>query len=245
MPTRKSLHYVLSRSRQFIDSHFKIQDVPYYHKTSIGPIRIEKYGTINPYGLPITCLKEKESSFGYLQELFLVYPNNITKKYYCGIRLSKENTDLSSLSYTHEIIHTQLNHIECLVKDYSNEEFLSIFLEIVQAYETNDTLLRIHDLGRLGELSSIIRQLERYNSTTNEEIKDCLIEESCYAVSTLKAYNLFIKYYNSSLSQKKEVLNDIQKIFNQEMSVEDLLSKYNITFENSENFRSLRNYLKR
>ena len=29
------------------------------------------------------------------------------------------------------------------------------------------------------------------------------------------------------------------------MSVEDLLSKYNITLENSENFRSLRNYLKR
>lgn len=60
MPTRKSLHYVLSRSRQFIDSHFKIQDVPYYHETSIGPITIEKYGTINPYGLPITRLKEEE-----------------------------------------------------------------------------------------------------------------------------------------------------------------------------------------
>lgn len=158
MPTRKSLHYVLSRSREIIDSHFKIQEVPYYHKTSIGPIEIEKYGTIHPYRLPITRLKKEESFFGYLQEMLLVYPDNTRKEYYCGIRLSKENTDLSSLSYTHEIIHTQLNHVEGLVNDYSNEEFLSIFLEIVQAYETNDTLLRIHDLGRLGELSSIIRQ---------------------------------------------------------------------------------------
>lgn len=245
VPNRKSLKYVLSRSREFIDSHFKIQDVPYYHATSIGPVKIEKYGTIHPYGLPITCIREKNSFYGCLRELVAINSNKKTNEYYCVIKLSKKNTELTSLAYTHEITHTQLNHIKGLIEDYSNVEFLSIFLETVQAYETSDKLLRIHDLARLGDLSDIIEDLQEYYPTTDKDIEDMLVEGSIYATSTLKAYNLFIRYYNSSLSQKKEILNDIQKIFYHEMSVEDLLSKYNITFENSENVKSLKNYLRR
>lgn len=245
IPAPKSIHYVLQRSRQFIDSHFQLKDVPYYHKISLGPIKIEKYGTIHPYGLPVIRLKGEDSFYGCLQELLLTKLDKTKEDYYRGIELSKKNTDLSSLSYTHELIHTQLNHVPGLVKDYSNIEILSIFLETVEAYETSDKLLRIHDIERLDELSGIIKELQSYHSTSREDIKEILVEGSSYAESTLKAYNLFIIYYNSSLKLKKEILSNIQKILNYEISVEDFLSMYDITFESSQDVKRLTNYLKR
>lgn len=245
LPQPRKLRYVLTRSRDFLDSHFQIKEVPYYHETKIGPLCIEKYGTIHPYGLPITRIKGEDSFYGSLREVLDFQDGIITKQSYKGIELAKKTTDLSALSYTHEITHSQLNHVKGLIADYSNIEFLSIFLETLQSYETSDKLLRIHDSERLSELAGIINELEKYHTSTEEDIKAVLVEGSSYAESTLKAYNLFIRYYNSFLAIRKEILNDIQKIFNQEISVEDFLTKHEITFDNSQNVKSLSNYLRR
>lgn len=243
-PQPRKLRYVLTKSRDFIDSHFHIKEVPYYHKTNIGPICIEKYGTIHPYGLPITRIKGEDSFYGSLREVLDFKDDRLINQSYKGIELSKKITDLSALSYTHEITHSELNHVKGIINDYSNIEFLSIFLEILQAYETSPDLLRLHDQERLLELSGIINELTKYH-TSEEDIKEVLVEGSSYAESTLKAYSLFIKYYNSSSSIKKEILNNIQKIFNYEISVEEFLTIYEITFTSSQNVKSISNYLKR
>ena len=245
LPQSRKLRYVLTRSRDFLDSHFQIKEVPFYHETKIGPLRIEKYGTIHPYGLPITRIKGEDSFYGSLREVLDFQDGIITNQSYKGIELARKITDLSALSYTHEITHSQLNHVKGLVVDYSNIEFLSIFLETLQSYETSDKLLRIHDSERLSELSGIINELDKYHTRVEEDIKGVLVEGSSYAESTLKAYNLFIRYFNSSLAIKKEILSDIQRIFNQEISVEDFLTKHEITFTNSQNVKNLSNYLRR
>lgn len=244
IPSKRKLKYVLTSSREFLDSHFQIQNVPFYKETIIGPIRIEKYGTIHPYGLPIIQIKGEESFYGSLREVISRNNDEISNYSYRGIELSRTLTDLSALSYTHEITHSELNHIKGLIINYSNTEFLSIFLETLHAYETSDKILRIHDNERLHELSSIISDLEKYHNQKEQFTEDILVEGSSYAESTLKAYKLFIRYYyNPKL--RKEILLDIQRIFNHEISVEEFLDKYEIHYENSQNVNELSSYLLR
>ncbi len=242
---KRNLKYILDRTHSFLDSHFCLYDVPFYSENRLGPIKIEKYGTIHPYGLPITKVKGEDTFYGCLREVIDYKDDKIINYSYRGIELSKNLTELSSLSYTHEIVHSELNHVKGIVKEYSNIEFLSIFLETLQAYETSQDLLIIHDQERLLELSGIIKELKEYHSTTDSQIKDVLIEGSSYAESTLKAYALFIKYYNSSSQVKKEILSSIQKIFNYELSVEEFLMKYDITFSESLDSITIKSYLKR
>ncbi len=245
IPKKENLRRVLSYSQEFLSQHFTLRDVPFYKETIIGPLRIEKSGTVHPFGLPVTQIKNEDSFYGNLNEVVTLSDGVIIDYQYRGIELSKHTTSLSSLAYTHEITHSQLNHVKDQVKDYTNTEFLSIFLETLQAYQTSDKLLRIHDSERLLELAGIIKELRKYHSTTDESIKDILIEGTSYAKSTLKAYSLFIKYYNSKPQVQKIILQDIQRIFNQEISVEDFLSLYDITFEESQDVTRLTNYLKR
>ena len=49
------------------------------------------------------------------------------------------------------------------------------------------------------------------------------------------------KHPNDDL--KREILNDIQKIFDGEITVEDLLQKYEITLENSSNIELIKKHL--
>ena len=245
IPKQTKLKYTLQKSRDFLDSHFDIRIVPYFHETKIGPIRIEKTGTIHPYGIPIKQIRDEEPFYGCLKEVIYNKEDLITAYYYKAIELAKKTNDLSALSYTHELIHSQLNHVKGIVKNYSNIEFLSIFIETLQASETSEKLLRIHDSERLFELSGIIDEINKYYDKHDDEIEDVLLEGSSYAESTLKAYNLFIRYINSTTEDKKMILKSIQKIFNHELSVEDFLIKLNITFESSKDINSIKKYLTR
>ncbi len=245
VPKKESLRTIISYSRTFLSEHFELRDVPFYKEIKIGPIVIEKSGTVHPYGLPITQIKGVDTFYGSLNETLSFNDGTMTNYEYRGIELARHTTSLSSLAYTHEITHSQVNHVKGQVKDYVNIEFLSIFLETLQAYHTSDKLLRIHDSERLSELAGIIKDLSEYQHTTDEDIKDNLTEGTSCATSTLQAYSLFIKYYNSKPQVQKEILQNIQRIFNQEISIEDFLALYDITFEESQDVRKLTNYLKR
>lgn len=245
IPKKMKEKYVLDTSRKFLDAHFKLQIVPFYNETKLGPIRIERYGTVHPYGLPIKRSNLKDPFNGCLREVVNLGEGKITEYFYRGIELNRKLNELSSLSYTHELVHSQLNHQPEIIRDYNNIEFLSIFLETVQAYETSEKLLRIHDIERLFELSGIIEELSKYSQTENEKIRNILVEGTSYLTSTLKAYNLFIRYYYSSIEDKKTILRNIQKVFDYEISVEEFLSTLDITLENSQDQSSIKKYLNR
>ena len=231
----------------FYESFFKLQRVPYYIEKKIGPLQIQKSGDIHPFALPIKKEKDVDEFFGSLNEvIFFTEPYKTI--YYKSISLAKNTTELSKLAYTHEIAHSQLNHVRGLIEQYYNTEVISIFLELVHALELNDGeyLLSAHDSIRLTELKYIIDELHKYYDRKEEpEIKKVLLEGSLYLQSTLQAYNLFITYYNSSISVKKEILNYIQSLFNQEYTLEDMLSKLDISFESSINPERIKNYIRR
>lgn len=231
----------------FYESFFKLQRVPYYIEKKYGPFKIERQGDIHPFALPIKKEKDADEFFGSLNEIiFLTEPFKTI--YYKSISLAKKSTELSKLAYTHEIAHSQLNHVRGLIEEYYNTEVISIFLELVHALELNDGeyLLTEHDSIRLTELKYIIDELNKYYDRREEpEIKKVLLEGSLYLQSTLQAYNLFITYYNSPLSIKKEILSSVQSLFNQEHTLEEMLSKLDISFESSINPERIKNYIRR
>ena len=59
-------------------------------------------------------------------------------------------TEITKLAYTHEIAHSQLNHIKGIIKDYYKTEVISILLESIHALEADPTerLLYVHDTKR-------------------------------------------------------------------------------------------------
>ena len=146
----------------FYESFFKLQRVPYYIEKKYGPFKIERQGDIHPFALPIKKEKDADEFFGSLNEIiFLTEPFKTI--YYKSISLAKKSTELSKLAYTHEIAHSQLNHVRGLIEEYYNTEVISIFLELVHALELNDGeyLLTAHDSIRLTELKYIIDELNK------------------------------------------------------------------------------------
>lgn len=231
----------------FYETFFKLQRVPYFIERKFGPFTITKAGDIHPFALPTKQEKDTDEFYGALNEvIFFTEPHKTI--YYKSISLSENITELSKLAYTHEIAHSQLNHVRGLIKEYYNTEVVSIFLELVHAFELNDGeyLLSAHDSIRLTELKYIIDELKKYYDRRHEpEIKKVLLEGSLYLQSTLEAYSLFIKYYNSSLKIRKEILLGIQKLFNQNYSLEDFLSKFDITLESSIDKEKIHQYIRR
>lgn len=246
LPLKKeSLRKAKNSTVSFYESFFKLQRVPFYIEKQYGPIRIEKTGDIHPFGLPIK--KEDEDEFyGSLNEvIFMTEPHKTI--YYKSITLPQNITEVSKLAYTHEIAHSQLNHVRGIIKDFYNTEVISIFLELVHALELNDGeyLLTAHDSIRLSELKTTIEEIKKYHTRDDEEVKKVLIEGSLYLQSTLQAYNLFMKYFCGSTSIKREILRSIQNLFNQEITLEDLLSNFDISFEESINPKQLSKYIRR
>lgn len=243
-PLKISQKKSLEQSREFLNRHFILQRVPFYKEIKIGPIRFELSGDTHPFGIPIVRIKE-DDFFGFLSEVVTKQDNMIKSIQYKNITLPKKVSELTTLSYTHELTHSQVNHIPGLIEDYNNIEVLSIFLELLNAYEISDSLLKIHDFYRLDELSSLIEQLIRYQNNKEKSIQETLIEETSYVKSTIKAYKLFFLYLKGNDKIRKEILNNIQKIFNQEKTLESVLSLFDITFEDYQENQEFSKYLHR
>ena len=242
----EKLKQVLKTSREFLSKYLTLNPIPYVKEYKLFNItKIEINGYIHPFNLPVKKVKNNDMFYGCSNEI--IYFNTTDFLKYRWIELSSNLTEVSSLSYTHELTHTQLNHCEGIVNDYNNVEFLSIFLELVQALETkeDESLLILHDNLRLRELQSSIIELDKYATTYDDEIKEVLIEGTSYLHSTLKAYQLFFIYYYGNNETKYKIMHYIQEVFNHRLTVEGLLKKFNITFTNSQNKDDMNMYLKR
>ena len=61
--------------------------------------------------------------------------------------------------------------------------------------------------------------------------------------SLLKSENLFDKYLYSTASEKEIMMDQIQKIFDGENKVEDLLDLNEITFDNSQDCKMIKRHI--
>ncbi len=242
---REKLRNILKASKEFLNTYYDLHFVPCEIEYQKFALHFSLSGEINPFKLPIRKLKGEDDFYGCLRETISVGEKiNLSFR---SIELSENITQISSLSYTHEITHTQLNHMRGLIREYYNTEFLSVFNELLQAFYTkdNESLLREHDTRRLNEIPIVINELNKYHNTSDDGIKNVLLEGSCYLESILKAYNLFIRYYYSNETERKYIIKSLQRVIDGEITLEEILDILDISLENSQDEKTLTKYLSR
>lgn len=233
----------------FYNNYFNIHNIYYYpkrmkilknsiNKQAIEILNLEK---INPFDIPITISK-KLGCFTETRNISLTSYSVNTKNN--QVQLLEENINLihkivmdrtciSKESYAHEITHTQ-----CIMpKDslyYLNDEVLPIFVELVcgEYFNSNNMLYsRINDLY--------------FNIKINNICKN-KIEILKYIKSTLKAFNLYYLFINESLSSSRNrVIDDVNSVFDNNISLNELLKKYNINDDNYMNKEIIKSIIKR
>ncbi len=156
------------------------------------------------------------------------------------ILLPKVEKKLASTIYAHEISHTQLLNVGGGLISIFNEETIPIFMEFVFADKldnSKETLSYVNN-ERLVCVSKFINNLSLGNRISYEERVKC----EKYIISSLHAMELFKIYYYSNDNLKKEMLNDIKKIFNGEEVVERMLVNYDINHNYIDKSKSLKFY---
>ncbi len=246
--------YIIPTSKSFYENKFKLYDIPYasdlmiksnLHNKEVSSIAelIKLYnesGTlINPFKVPIRYV-DKSYLYGTISfQIPNILEDDFLKQISLFVRwieLSKQTTIFSPVSYVHEIMHLELTRIKGSITNYLHSELLSIFIELVYAYENNQDgiLLRQVLINRLNYFLYEFDNLFKYYYEKEKGLDEYQASiSSKYLVSILMALNLFDLYTHSPNSIKKEILNKIQQVLDGSKKLEDILNELDVSYDNS------------
>lgn len=159
------------------------------------------------------------------------------KLFFKSIELGHRTNDMTGVCYVHEIVHTQLESLKGIVREYYNSEVLSIFMELVYAYDKGPVLLREALKNRINmfliEFHSLYNFIYADSSCVSDDGLWHNVIACKYIVSTVKAFHLFNNYYIGDEIERNNILWMIQKVFSGTLSLEDMLKDLGITYHNS------------
>ncbi len=231
-------------ARKFLLYYYKLHNVNTLSVYNLFKYQIHFGRKINPLKLPINLTKSNDIFSGSLTEII---PNDNKPIIFYEVNLNSQITEQTSSSYVHEITHTQLDSLKGSTKEYYNTEVLSIFNELFHTsiLDKDERLLKLNDSRRIHEMSISAQELRNHFEGKKTMDRDTLLDCCKYLISDLKAYNLFVTFYNANESIKNEILDDVQSVFDGFMTVEELLSKYDITYDSVEDSPKILKYFKR
>ena len=208
-------------NKDFFDSKLPLQNVY---------IQSEKKN-INYISHPFDIKVESSEYFPQLGRVYFDSKDYIT--YFKRIVLDRNLMSNIVSIYAHELVHTQIEkNMYELLENYFDREFLSIFIELVISNFCSEEYNH----------NAFENRLELFKRNLNNyKLKNKDYELRSYILSSLKAFHLYNYYINSSNPMRKEILNDIKRIFREEITVGTLLNKYEIDYDNSRKIK----YLKR
>ena len=154
-----------------------------------------------------------------LKDIDIIYEYMFINKYYCLCAKS---------SYLHEITHTQFIEYKNVEK-IINTEILPIFIEILYGDKKN-----INEL--LYKIKFLTLYIDAYYE--DENTKKDKLEAYKYIISTLKAIELF-NLYKSNNNIGRDIISDISKVFDYDITLEEVLKKYEITSGDKPDFKTL------
>ena len=167
-----------------------------------------------------------------MSRIYHEYPNNIEfiKKFpiiSTGISMINQNDDLGITVLVHEMTHALIDRNKGIIKNILHDEVLSIYFELVAAYELDQTekLLDITAKFRLLNLKNNI--LTSQQQIFNGETPD----GENYIDSCLYAFNLFEIYKKSSSNARKSIREEINKTLSGSRGLEDTLDVLGVTEE--------------
>ena len=242
---RMQLTDALFDSKIFLNRYFKLHKVPYLaHIIKIGSKEIYPVKMIDPYNLPIVLNETDVITDGYIAKTFT--NNKFHRVAFRDIHLSECTTELTSGTYCHEITHSQLEALPGSIRHSYNAEVLSIFMELFHAYVLGDDekILSFHDAKLSNEINVLTANL--YEASSDAIASDYFefLEDGKYIASSVKALQLFSIFYYGSKSVKLAIIRDIQKVFDGQICVEELLTKYEVTYKKPD-YPQILKYLKR
>lgn len=242
---RMALKDILCDAKYFLNEEFQLHKIPALraHKIPVVKTTINTISNIYPYKLPLEFVPDSTANGAVLE----VVPIDKTRILFKAIAIGDTISELSSASYIHEVTHTQIDSIKNSIKNYYNQEVISIFLELVFSHlvSEDERLLRVEEANRIFELDELSKQQIEFSSNRLELSREDQIENSKYIQSDFIALNLFSKYYFGNTALRKEMLKDIQSIFNSLITVEDYLDKYEVSYENSKDKEKIKKYINR
>ena len=232
-------------SKDFMASLYRLHDVGFLEDETIEDIFLfmdfsnlrelaDVYNSsakyIDPYRLPIEYVKGPNEGLLKVQALSFE-DDEMNLKLYKQLNVFFQKYifgSSSTLNYpvamTHEVTHTQLESNKGIIRDFYNGEVISIFNELLHAYNKSEELFLRMIAGRITNIS--IECLRAYIPSTDSFHRATAFK---YVYSTLKAFELLELYINGNSGIKREIISSIQSNFDGDNLVEDTLSRFDIT----------------
>ena len=256
---------VKANAQAFFNRHFKLHKVPikgdlrhnfdvfllkHLPSTEI-PLRIQSISRyVHPFDIPVRFCTNNMTENMVVENAITSSNEELLRRSFISykeILLSSKLTELSDNAYIHELTHTQLSHQKGIIRDYFNSEMLSIFMELLNSFYSSkqESLLPLTEAVLLTEMYYWLENLEKIRDGLTNVDEESKIEASKYAISIIKAFNLFIEYYYGTPALKKYILTTIQNIFDGNLQLEELLDEFEITTSSSFQSQTLKKYLSR
>jgi len=184
----------------------------------------------HPFEVPVIfdCTLDLEE--GFFRPLYIGDKDKNMKLVFTEYILTGKLSELTAGIYAHEIVHSQLENANG-VQSYLNYEVLSVFFDKLTALylDKSGELLKKNEQLRFNTLRQSIYLLSGKNIPLISKVI-----ASMSVSSLLQAEHLFDKYMYGTISEKDDIMGQIQNIFDGKSKVEDLLSSTEITFNNSQ-----------
>lgn len=252
----------LSDTKVFYKEYFRMHKITFLDTRRFLGKSFSLIRPIDPFKLPIEYFDSDDIFDGMVVERLI--PNEPGLVVFKSINLSNPITEHTPSSYTHELMHTQVDSLMGCVRNFFDAEVLSIFIELVFTYCCNkdERMLGLEDSRRVQEMELMYKILKMFINTGRVDdeyrinlvgdlgkdeatIREEMLENTKYLVSDLKAYNLFITYYYGNDRIRKEMIRDIQRVIDGEITLDDYLSKYEVSISNSQEEKRLLKYFGR
>lgn len=231
-----SLREVKKLSKDIVTEYFG--DFPIYVLESEEPKELiknadnprEAYDIINnhlviktPYDLPIQ-LKGDSTLYGLVKRSVIIIPGHAEednrKIYFSKLELTSKLTKLTACTLSHEVAHIAQERNIGYTKDLLNREILPIFVErlVASRLDPSGELLKLYSKYRIENC------IQAYDNIITEPNNFNIL---IYIKSTLIALKLFDLYKRAGKYQDK-LIDEINKIFKGEQTVDDFLAKFRI-----------------
>lgn len=230
----------LENVKNILNEYFNIKKVLYYPTTPsrfkfLRQKTYQKLTPLSPFDIPITYIPCEELKCSVIRSIPMQKLGNI--QVIQSINFTPSN--IMATTYAHEITHTQYQS-----KEFIYDEILPIFVEELINSLTDNNKNMFY--ARINNLLECLKEINKNPFPPKDEIEEFnKLNTIKYIESTLKAYMLYHIYTNESLSSTKaRIIDDVQSVIDGTLSIENLISKYELTDKNTKSLTLFKSYFK-
>ena len=230
----------LENVKNILNEYFNIKKVLYYPTTPsrfkfLRKKSYENLSPMSPFDIPITYIPCEELKCSVIRSIPMQKLGNI--QVIQSINFTPSN--IMATTYAHEITHTQYQS-----KEFIYDEILPIFVEELINSLTDNNKNMFY--ARINNLLECLKEINKNPFPPKDEIEEFnKLNTKKYIESTLIAYMLYHIYTNESLSSTKaRIIDDVQSVIDGTLSIENLISKYELTDKNTKSLTLFKSYFK-